>query len=804
MTLSLLQRFTRTLGRFQSKLFPDRRRRQHAWLYLRKAAAVWLNVEPSTVWLHCDQPFLYDGSVVPLFGSVQFKGWALATRGIASVSYYYDGVFLGEADYGIPRPDVATLAGHLRQSFRTGFHFQLDTHTVPAGLHRLTLTARSRDGRLASDSCMVLVAHPSSDYESWRRQAAVKPAALAWMRRHAAALPVAHRISLFMRLPAGTDRQRFDTTVSSLRAQPYPHWQLCITCDKPVYEGLSEVLATAIDQDARIAVWVDPFAAAENAPTNHLDRAGGEWIGVIDPGDLLEPDALFEVVYYLNRHPECDLVYSDQDTVLERGRSQPVFRPDWSKDSAAGSNPLGRLWVVRRKMLRAVGGFGVLGEDAAEAALLQRLADQAREVGHVKSVLYGRWHENRPTPPPLVQDQKTLPSQEPLVLVQAPYPLVDRTRVRRILTVLLDHLGDVLLVFPALERLRQLFPDAQITALVGSWSAPLVRACPSVDQLLTFDFFEPSSSLPHKLILEDERRRIGAWLAGFGFDLAVDFRREPETREFLLWSGAWYTAGFANVGRFEWLTVALPCDYNVQRRKARRHVSQELLQLVEMIALVGRSDVCPQIEVPAVDEAQADEVLQPLLPADARLLVAIHPGSGRSIKCWPAESFARLADQLTEQLGATVVFLGAADEVPLVESILGQMRTGLAAVSVAGRLGISQLLAALARFDLFVGNDSGPTHMAAALGLPTLCICSGTVDPTQWAPLGPAALTIHRRLLCSPCYLRNREECPFGVACLRDLAVEDVWEAALRALLPRWQQRAKLPDTSAPRLLRKG
>ena len=97
-------------------------------------------------------------------------------------------------------------------------------------------------------------------------------------------------------------------------------------------------------------------------------------------------------------------------------------------------------------------------------------------------------------------------------------------------------------------------------------------------------------------------------------------------------------------------------------------------------------------------------------------------------------------------------------------------------------------MAAFKKFDLFIGNDSGPTHMAAALGLPTLCVCSGTVHPAQWAPVGPAALAIQRQMLCSPCYLRDREECPFGVACLQDLPVEAVWEATLRVLLPKWSK----------------
>jgi len=219
-----------------------------------------------------------------------------------------------------------------------------------------------------------------------------------------------------------------------------------------------------------------------------------------------------------------------------------------------------------------------------------------------------------------------------------------------------------------------------------------------------------------------------------------------------------------------------------------------------MIGIASRKDVCPQIQISDQDQAYAVAKLQSLLPT-ARLQVAIHPGSGRSIKCWPEGHFARLADRLCDQFGAGVVFFGARDEVPLVERILQQMQFAEQAISVAGQFTIGQLLAAFSRFDMYIGNDSGPTHLAAALGLPALCICSGTIDPIQWAPLGPAALTIQRRLSCSPCYLRNRQECPYGVACLTELPVEDVWEAMLRVIPGEWLKTMK--PTKGPQQVEK-
>jgi ADP-heptose:LPS heptosyltransferase len=82
--------------------------------------------------------------------------------------------------------------------------------------------------------------------------------------------------------------------------------------------------------------------------------------------------------------------------------------------------------------------------------------------------------------------------------------------------------------------------------------------------------------------------------------------------------------------------------------------------------------------------------------------------------------------------------------------------------------------------------------MAGATGIPTLGIYAATIDASQWAPLGPGAAVIQRRMRCSPCYLAKKQDCPYAVACLQEISVEEVWEAALRVLLPKWERIERL------------
>jgi ADP-heptose:LPS heptosyltransferase len=167
------------------------------------------------------------------------------------------------------------------------------------------------------------------------------------------------------------------------------------------------------------------------------------------------------------------------------------------------------------------------------------------------------------------------------------------------------------------------------------------------------------------------------------------------------------------------------------------------------------------------------------------------------MKCWPAESFGRLAGMFVGRLGAAVVVFGGPDEVELAQEVLRHAPREGRVVSVAGRLGLGPLTAAARRCDLFVGNDSGPTHLAAAAGVPTLAVFSGIAAAAQWGPLGPHAASIYRAMLCAPCYLSRPGHCLYRRACVRQLHPEAVWEAALRLLLPHW---AKLPPGTGPAL----
>jgi ADP-heptose:LPS heptosyltransferase len=117
-----------------------------------------------------------------------------------------------------------------------------------------------------------------------------------------------------------------------------------------------------------------------------------------------------------------------------------------------------------------------------------------------------------------------------------------------------------------------------------------------------------------------------------------------------------------------------------------------------------------------------------------------------------------------------VVLVGSADEQEVADAVLARVARPERVASLVGRTSIAELQAILPHCALFVGNNSGPHHMAAALGVPTVGVHSGVVDAVEWAPIGPRAIALQKQMTCGPCYIATASQCPRELACLRLLS----------------------------------
>jgi ADP-heptose:LPS heptosyltransferase len=268
------------------------------------------------------------------------------------------------------------------------------------------------------------------------------------------------------------------------------------------------------------------------------------------------------------------------------------------------------------------------------------------------------------------------------------------------------------------------------------------------------------------------------------FDLAVDLRKHPETLDVLRHTGARYLAGFDHLNLFAWLDVAIDWGGDQAFARKRQHTAGDLVNLVDAIAAACEADrqviAASPSKLPPKLSAELARGLDKLAGTP---LICVHPAAGNAMKQWPADYFATVIDRLVAAYGAWIVLIGAPGEEAIADALIARLRHADAVTSLIGKLPLAELPALLARASLFLGNDSGPKHIAAGLGVPTVGVHSGTVDVREWGPIGVNAVAVAREMVCSPCYLSQPEDCRRGLACLRELSPETVYDACERLLL---------------------
>ena len=327
-----------------------------------------------------------------------------------------------------------------------------------------------------------------------------------------------------------------------------------------------------------------------------------------------------------------------------------------------------------------------------------------------------------------------------------------------------DHIGDFVTALPAIRRLKSRFPDAAIHVLASPAAASLAALEPAIAEVIPFAFFHARSALGRIALDTAELDNLRARLRPYRFDLAIDLRKHLDTRELLRCAGAPLLAGFDHMGQFPWLDIALEWEGDRALHPKRQHITEDLLRLVDAVAAAG--DTAPAAPRHPAATTPLPAALGALF---ARPVVCVHPGAGNVMKQWPEGNFIALVALLLRHHPVNVLLIGGPEEAETAARLEREIAAPERIGSVAGWLPLAELPGLLARCALFIGNDSGPKHIAAALGVPTVGIHSGTVDPTEWGPLGEDAVAIARGMSCAPCYLNQEQDCPRALACIHGI-----------------------------------
>ena len=475
----------------------------------------------------------------------------------------------------------------------------------------------------------------------------------------------------------------------------------------------------------------------------------------------------------------------------------------------------GACMLMRRSFFDALGGFdeahSVINNDldfclrAHEAGKLtlytphaslihHELASRERlpdvfDTGHFHSRWKTRFAAGDPYFSPRLSRHSDdyRPDDEAVQAVYAAHPLFRADEINRILVVKLDHIGDFVTALPAIRRLKVMFPHASITVLSGRAAHAFADLEPAISEFIEFEFFHARSQLGEKTLTKEDYTALAARLEPYRFDLAVDLRKHLSTRDVLQHTGARFKAGYDYMGQFPFLDIALEWEGDKTLQRKRSHIVDDLLALVETIGTACQTarDLLPTPPMPPAPE-MLPEAIRHLFD---RPVVVVHAGAGNITKQWPVEYFSALIDLLTERDAVNVLLVGGPDEVELADALLGSLLHPQRVGSVVGTAPLSQLPLLFSAATLYIGNDSGPKHIAGALGVPTIGIHSGVVDAIEWGPVGRRAVALRRNMSCSPCYLAKAEDCPRGLACLRQLDPSLVHHAAeqflARPVVPR-------------------
>jgi len=335
----------------------------------------------------------------------------------------------------------------------------------------------------------------------------------------------------------------------------------------------------------------------------------------------------------------------------------------------------------------------------------------------------------------------------------------------RALVVKLRHHGDVLLAAPVLSVLKAHAPAIEVDALVYDDTAPMLAGHPALSRLHVIGRRWRSLGVLERLRLE---RALFSELRARRYDLIVHLSEQPRGAWLARTLGARFAVGPVDRERGGWWHKSFTHLYPLVRNRHQVEVNLDALRRIGVQPGLNERKV---VFVPG-DAAEArarDLVVEPF--------VHMHPASRWRFKCWPAERNAALADRLADE-GHRVVMTSAPDETGLIDEILGKMKSK--PVNLAGKLSLKELGALIARARLFIGVDSMPMHLAAAMGVPTVALF-GPSSEVVWGPWNVEQRVVTTTHSCRPCGVDGCGGSKVS-ECLTLLGVEPVYAAAQELL----------------------
>jgi heptosyltransferase II len=321
---------------------------------------------------------------------------------------------------------------------------------------------------------------------------------------------------------------------------------------------------------------------------------------------------------------------------------------------------------------------------------------------------------------------------------------------QRIIVIDLLYLGDLMFAMPFFRELRKNFPAARIDLIVNNAFYPIMESNLNFDNIYAYD----------KHWSNKQSVNFARELGRNKYDLGINIHGSWRTALLLKLINPSFTIGYGGQGRGLFLNREL-------KQPENQHMVNVYLDFLRKMDLNVETGL-PYLEVTDKVKNEINKKLENWGIGTKAKLIALNTAGTWPTKRWSIEGFARLGDMLNRKYGK-VIMVGSPSDLPRVEEIVKRMETE--PIIAAGKTSLKELAALLARCDLVISNDSGPVHVAAAVGTPTITIF-GPSDDVKYRPLGEKNQIVKTTIECRPC---GKHECPLGHhRCMNEIQADEI------------------------------
>jgi heptosyltransferase-2 len=357
--------------------------------------------------------------------------------------------------------------------------------------------------------------------------------------------------------------------------------------------------------------------------------------------------------------------------------------------------------------------------------------------------------------------------------------------IKNILIRSTNWVGDAIMTTPAIQAIRQNFPDAKISILAKPWVKDVFAANPCIDHIIFYDSMHRHKGLRGQV-------RMAKELAEQGLDLAILLQNAFEAAWLAYLARIPRRAGYNTDARSLLLTHSVP----LKKETKKIHQVYYYLRMLEGLGLETEGEPKLFLSPPPDAATWAQKALFEAGVREGDDLIGINPGAAYGpAKRWLPERFVELARMLTRQADAKVVVFGTNADRKVGEGALATAPERV--INMAGKTTLGQAMALMARCRVFITNDSGLMHVAAALHVPLVAIF-GSTNPVTTGPFSDRVVIVRKDIDCSPCL---KAVCTVDFRCMKAITTEEVYEAAL-SLLTNLGETASADDLKKIEILR--